>query len=489
VHPLQRAGYRPIRHVAPATLDEALRLLDELGPAGRAVAGGTDLLLELARRSRGPIEVLVDLTRIPGLDAIRDEGEQLRLGPLVTHNDVVASSLVVERALPLAQACLEVGSPALRNRATVAGNLVTASPANDTISALWALGAVVDLRSAAGDRRVPVRELYTGLRTTVLRPGELIVGIVVPAPLAGRQGLFVKLGQRRAQAISVVHLAVVLDRAEDGTVVEAGLALGSVAPTVVSATAAEARLVGTVLDDVTIGEAAALASAGVTPIDDVRGSAGYRSREIEVMVRRALLSLRSGHERACWPASVVLLRGAPPPPAAAPAAPTSTTDHDDATPVVCRVNGVAATATGAAGVTLLDWIRDEIGLTGTKEGCAEGECGACTVHLDGMAVLSCLVPAARAHGADITTIEGMASDHGLHPLQQAFVDQFAVQCGYCIPGFLLSGERLLVERPCPSREDVAAGLAGNLCRCTGYYRFFDAVEQVAGRADLALSES
>jgi carbon-monoxide dehydrogenase medium subunit len=477
--------------VAPTTLDEALRLLDELGPAGRPVAGGTDLLLELARRARGPIKVLVDLTRIPGLDAITDERAQLRLGPLVTHNDVVASSLVVERALPLAQACLEVGSPALRNQATVAGNLVTASPANDTISALWALGAVVELRSTAGERRVPVRELYTGLRTTVLRPGELIVGIVVPAPPAGRQGLFVKLGQRRAQAISVVHLAVVLDRAEDGTVVEAGLALGSVAPTVVSAPAAEARLVGTTLDDDTIAEAAALASAGVTPIDDVRGSAGYRSEEMEVMVRRALRSLRSGRERACWPASVVLLRGAPPTPAAAAAleGPTSTTDHDGATPVVCRINGAAATAAGAAGVTLLDWIRDEIGLTGTKEGCAEGECGACTVHLDGMAVLSCLVPAARAHGADITTIEGMAADDGLHPLQRAFVDQFAVQCGYCIPGFLLSGERLLVERPCPSREDVAAGLAGNLCRCTGYYRFFDAVEQVAGRHDLALSES
>jgi len=168
--------------------------------------------------------------------------------------------------------------------------------------------------------------------------------------------------------------------------------------------------------------------------------------------------------------------------ASATAAPPVGTDHRRDTPVVCRVNGVPVEASRAAGTTLLDWIRDDVGLTGTKEGCAEGECGACTVHLDGVAVLSCLVPAARAHGTEITTIEGLAGDDGLHPLQQAFVDQFAVQCGYCIPGFLLSGERLLDERPCPSREDVAAGLSGNLCRCTGYYRFFEAVEQAAGRA-------
>jgi carbon-monoxide dehydrogenase medium subunit len=155
--------------------------------------------------------------------------------------------------------------------------------------------------------------------------------------------------------------------------------------------------------------------------------------------------------------------------------------HDEATPVECTVNRRPVAAAGGAGVTLLDWLRDEVGLTGTKEGCAEGECGACTVHLDGVAVLACLVPAARAHGAAITTIEGLApSDGQLHPLQQAFVDQFAVQCGFCIPGFLMSGDRLLQECPHPTREDTALGLSGNLCRCTGYYRFYDAVEQAAG---------
>ncbi len=477
MHDLQRQGQRIRRHETPASVEEALALLADHGPAARAVAGGTDLLVELDRGVRPGVEVLVDLTRIPGLDRIEDGGDHLRLGGLVTHNQAVASSLVVDRALPLAQACLEIGSPALRNRATIAGNLVTASPANDTVSALWALDARVWLRSVGRERSVPVRELFAGLRQTVIEPGELLVSIEVPALGPGQRGVFVKLGQRRAQAISIVHLAAVLSFDGDG-VTAASLALGSVAPTVVSAAAAERHLVGRPLDAAAIAEAARLAAASVTPIDDVRATAVYRSHEIEVMVRRALTSLREERQQERWPANPIFLwgdnRGA--------VAPAASASHDDGTPVVCTINGAAVSAGRAAGVTLLDWLRDEVGLTGTKEGCAEGECGACTVHLDGAAVLSCLVPAARAHGSVLTTIEGLASDspQSLHPLQQAFVDQFAVQCGFCIPGFLMSGDRLLQECPRPTRDDVAFGLSGNLCRCTGYYRFYDAVEQAAG---------
>ncbi len=479
MHDLQRRGQRIRRHESPATLDDALSALDRYGPAARPVAGGTDLLVELDRGVRPGVEVLVDLSRLPGLDGIVADGDRIRLGGLVTHNQVIASSLLVDRALPLAQACMEIGSPALRNRATVAGNLVTASPANDSISALWALDATVALRSTRGHRSVPVRELFTGLRRTVIEPGELVVGLDVPMLRSGERGIFVKLGQRRAQAISVVHLAVVVGRDGDGPdapVTRASLALGSVAPTVVSAVAAEERLLGGPLDDRAIAHAAALAASGVTPIDDVRATATYRSEEIAEMVRRALEALRDGRERARWPSRRVYLGGP-----SVPGGPAVADGHEDATPIECTVNGAAVAVAGGAGVTVLDWLRDGVGLTGTKEGCAEGECGACTVHLDGVAVLSCLVPAARAHGTALTTIEGLAPAPGeLHPLQQAFVDQFAVQCGFCIPGFLMSGDRLLQECPHPTREDAALGLSGNLCRCTGYYRFYDAVEQAAG---------
>jgi len=126
--------------------------------------------------------------------------------------------------------------------------------------------------------------------------------------------------------------------------------------------------------------------------------------------------------------------------------------------------------------TLLEVIRDEIGLTGTKNGCNQGECGACTVLLDGEPVNSCLVLAHEAEGQDIVTIEGLASGDRLHPVQQAFVETGAIQCGYCTPGMVLSAKALLDRNPSPTRAEILEGLKGNLCRCTGYVKIVEAVE-------------
>jgi len=126
--------------------------------------------------------------------------------------------------------------------------------------------------------------------------------------------------------------------------------------------------------------------------------------------------------------------------------------------------------------TLLEVIRDEIGLTGTKNGCAQGECGACTVLLDGEPVSSCLTLAHEADGCEVVTIEGLAQGGKLHPVQEAFIAQGAIQCGFCTPGMILSTVALLERNPAPTREEVLAGLRGNLCRCTGYVKILDAVE-------------
>jgi carbon-monoxide dehydrogenase small subunit len=130
---------------------------------------------------------------------------------------------------------------------------------------------------------------------------------------------------------------------------------------------------------------------------------------------------------------------------------------------------------------LLDWLREDLGLIGTKKGCAEGECGACTVIMNGKAVLSCLLPAFKADGAEILTIEGMARPGQIHPLQQAFLEEGAVQCGYCSPGMLLSAKALLDEDPQPSAEDIKKAISGNLCRCTGYVSIIRAVQLAAER--------
>ena len=129
--------------------------------------------------------------------------------------------------------------------------------------------------------------------------------------------------------------------------------------------------------------------------------------------------------------------------------------------------------------TLLEVIREDLGLTGTKEGCGLGECGACTVLMDGQAINSCLVLAAEADGKEITTIEGLADGDRLHPIQQAFVDHGGLQCGFCTPGMIMSAKALLDKNPTPTEEEIKQGIAGNLCRCTGYTKIIESIKAAA----------
>ncbi len=149
--------------------------------------------------------------------------------------------------------------------------------------------------------------------------------------------------------------------------------------------------------------------------------------------------------------------------------------------ITLTVNGKRATVRVHAMERLLDVLRHELGLTGTKEGCGEGECGSCSVLMDGVLVNSCLIPVLQAKGADIVTIEGLSSDRRLAKLQQAFLDCGGAQCGICTPGMILAVHHLLRKRPQPTLEEIREGLSGNLCRCTGYMQIFEAVMQAAQR--------
>ena len=470
MHEVQKKGTVVSKHLVPSTVREATELLAEFGDRARLIAGGTDLLVEMDHRLRPEVDTFIDLTRIEGLAALEFSDHRVNIGALVTHGQVVAADAAWSQITPLAQACWEVASPQLRNQATVVGNVVTASPANDSITPLRALDAKINVTSVDGSRQIEIADFHTGVRRTTLQPGEIVTSIDVTPLTSTQRAVYVKAGLRTAQAISVVHLTVLLDF-DDEQITEARVLLGSVAPTIVSAPTAEAVLVGATLSDEVIREATEAGVASVTPIDDIRATAEYRSHVLASMLTRALRSLRSSSS--ATPSSRVLLSSKG---SALGGPPISSTES-----ITTTINDRSVSADGAVGETLLDWLRDHAGpaldmsLTGTKEGCAEGECGACTVLIDDAAVMSCLVPAVRASGARLRTVEGLADAGTLHPIQQAFIDEAAVQCGYCIPGFLVAAARLLDESPRPSDQKILEGLSGNLCRCTGYTKIIDAV--------------
>lgn len=465
-------------YINARSIEEVTHILAEKQEHARIVAGGTDLILELERGVRKGVDTLIDVSRIPQFNQITlDEDDVIHLGALVTHNDCAASKLIRARAYPLARAAWEVGAPQIRNRGTIAGNLITGSPANDTITPLMALGAKVTLVSAKKTRVVPLKKFYTGVRKTVMQADEMLVEISFPALTKTQRGTFIKLALRRAQAISLVNAAIILDLKSD-TVKSASITLGAVTPIITHATQAEKFLTGKKLNEKNIAAAAELAMKSAKPINDVRSSASYRREMVRVITQRGLTAIRAGKEQTGMPKKPILLvsgQHISHEQDVAGSFPTSA--------IETTINGKKYSFTSGHDKTLLRLLREEGMLTGTKEGCAEGECGACTVFLDGQAVMSCLVPAPRAHGAEITTVEGLANGDKLNPVQQKFIEHGAVQCGYCIPGFIMSGAKLLEEKPNPTQHEIEQAITGNLCRCTGYYKIVQAIEAASGSSD------
>lgn len=459
------------KYVMAQSLDEVVQVLSEAQGSARIIAGGTDLILEIEQGVRTGIKTLIDITKIPGLDEIYEHAGIIHIGPLVTHNHIAASKLIREKAFALLQASWEVGSPQIRNRGTVAGNLVTASPANDTISPLMALDAKLVLLSSRGERIVPLSDFYTGVRKTVMEPDEVLAEIFFTAPGQNDHSFFIKTALRRAQAISVINISVFL-KLVDGKVHRPQITLGAAAPTIIHAEEAQSYLEGRLLDEESIQDAAQLTAKAASPISDIRGSAEYRDYMIAVIAKRALTAISEGVDKSQIPENPILLMGS----GMHTSAPKVPWNGEE---IHTRINGKEYHFTTGFDKTLLNLIRDEAGLSGTKEGCAEGECGACTVYLDGRAVMSCLVPAPRAHGSEIVTIEGLTSGENIHPVQQAFIDYGAIQCGFCTPGFVMSAAKLLEERETPSQSEIRQAITGNLCRCTGYYKIIEAIEKAS----------
>jgi carbon-monoxide dehydrogenase medium subunit len=275
----------------PQTLSEALALLAEHAPDILPLAGGTNVIVELRDGHPCP-RYLMDVSHLPELCGIRRDNGHVVIGGGTAIAELLTHPLITEHGLPLRQAAAKLGNPLVRNRATVAGNLVNASPAADTAPPLIALGAEVELTSQRGIRCVSLDEFMIGVNKTLIQPDELLTTIRWPTPPVRSAAGFYKIGLRKADACSVINAAAMVAWDEDGRCQQARIAIGAAAPHPVRAKEAEAALIGQPLKADVIAEAAHLAAQATQPIDDVRGTAAYRRRMAEVIVRRLLEQMK-----------------------------------------------------------------------------------------------------------------------------------------------------------------------------------------------------
>ena len=277
---------RPFEYLAPDSVDDAVAALAENSRDARALAGGTDLLVDL-KHETASAGLLVDLTRIAECKGIEESADGLRFGSLVTHTEIMESDLVREHAPSMIDAARTVGAVQTRNLGTLGGNLVTCVPSLDSGPVLVALDAEVTVAGVGGRRRMPLTEFMVGPRKTVLEKGEILVDIIIPRANLGKPCSFRKFGLRKGQALALVNAAAAVNL-EDGKIAGARIALGAVAPTIVRARKAEATLDGKAPDPTLIAEAAEIAVTEAKPIDDFRASAEYRRELIRALTGRVL---------------------------------------------------------------------------------------------------------------------------------------------------------------------------------------------------------
>jgi xanthine dehydrogenase iron-sulfur cluster and FAD-binding subunit A len=478
-------------------MEEALALLNEPGLRSRVLAGGTDLLLLLREDARA-CDRVVDISLIPELHEITRIGDTVTIGAAVTFSEAMESPVVGDTAPLLAESCRQVGAVQIRNMGTLGGNVANAAACADSLPALVCLDAVARVRTVQRDsalsapaalesaeREWPVAELVTGPNRTQIPAGSLLVSLSYATPPPGSRGVFLKLGRRNAMAISRLTVAALGRLDVQGRIVETRLVLGSATPQIRRLVAVEQLLLGHIPHEALFEEAAHAAVGEVRKISGRRWSSEFKEPALTAMVSRALRHIFSA---ATAPdlTSLAPERPSESAPARQPSNhPMQSFVAGPDITIQFALNGKSVQVEAPADITLLGLLRDHLDLTGTKEGCGVGECGACSVLLDGRLVNSCLVLAAQAHGRHVTTIEGVCHPDGRpSDLQQAFIDHGAVQCGFCIPGMVLAGESLLAAHAQPTRAEIRQAIAGNLCRCTGYQQIIDAIEATASRREL-----
>ena len=484
------------------SVDDAVRLLLEY-PQAQIIAGGSDVLVQMREGKRAGAE----LVSIYGLDELRgvvmEEDGTIRIGSLTSFSHITKDTIIQKYINVLGEAVDMVGGPQIRNIGTIGGNTCNGVTSADSASTLFAWDAVIELAGPDGIRRIPIKDFYIKAGKVDLRPGEIQTAILIPREAyEGYEGYYIKYAMRNAMDIATLGCSVNVKLSEDKkTFTDVRIAYGVAGPVPMRAVHAEAAGRGLEVTEENIGKIGDTVLEDVTPRDSWRASKAFREHISKLLCKRALREAvrRAGGvipeesqaamapntsdneetvtgEKKEAPASI---SGASE--GSETAKHTIMTDSESGKQyklVRCRINGVERETMVDVRASLTDMLRNDYSLTSVKKGCEVGECGACNVIIDGECYNSCIYLAVWADGKEIRTLEGLMGPAGeLSDIQQAFIDEAAVQCGFCTPGVIMSAEEILESGKEYTRDELRKQLSGHLCRCTGYENILNAVEK------------
>ena len=438
----------------PRSLEEALTLLDTHQGDGKVLAGGQSLMPLLNMRLARP-NIVVDINRIKELNYVRASDGGIAIGALARQRALQTEKLIAERVPILQEAAYYIAHPQIRSRGTICGSIAHADPAAELPALALALDAEMTLTSAKAARTVGAETFFQSFFTTALEANEILTEVRFPAPPKDSAWSVLEISRRHGDfAIAGIVAGLALDP-DRQVIAQARMVYFGVGPTPIRVKAAEDALIGQA------AVRAGLRSGGA------KRQAGHRSQQRYSCERRIPPCRRGDLDQARAPRR---------------AAETRKKLMATTRTVKVRVNGVAYEQTVEARKTLVDFLREDVGLTGTNVGCEHGVCGACTILMNGEAVRSCIMLAAQADGAELMTVEGLAKPGGeLHPIQESFREKHGLQCGFCTPGFLMTTYELLNKHPDADEEEIKEWLSGHLCRCTGYQDILESVKLAASR--------
>lgn len=461
------------------SVDHAIRLLQE-HPQAQIIAGGSDVLVQMREGKRAGAE----LVSIYGLDELRgvsmEEDGTIRIGPLTSFSHITRDPLIRKYIGVLGEAVDMVGGPQIRNIGTIGGNTCNGVTSADSASTLFAWDAVIELTGPEGVRRIPIRDFYIRAGKVDLRPAEIQTGILIRREsYEGYQGHYIKYAMRNAMDIATLGCSVNVKLSDDRkTFTDIRIAYGVAGPVPMRAVHAEAAGKGLPVTEDSIEKISSTVLEDVTPRDSWRASKAFREHISKVLCKRALEEAvkraESGTEQEIEREEKADIRAG----VSADAEKSFSGESGRYKLIRCRINGVDREAVVDVRASLTDMLRNDYSLTSVKKGCEVGECGACNVIIDGECYNSCIYLAAWADGKEIRTLEGLMGPNGeLSDIQQAFIDEAAVQCGFCTPGVIMSAVEILESGKEYTRDELRKLLSGHLCRCTGYENILNAVEK------------